>query len=383
MMKRKVCIVTGTRAEWGLLSGIARELSLRPDIELQIVATNMHLIERYGFTVREIETDGFTVNERVEMTPVDDSPAAAAEAVGRCMQGMARAFQRLRPDAVVILGDRSELLAVATAATIMRIPIVHLHGGEITEGAIDDSIRHALTKLAALHLVATDEYRRRVISMGEEPERVINTGAIGVYNAMAQQSMSLSDLSASLGFDVDESTLLVTYHPATLDSADAASRFAQLLEALDRFPDNKVIVTYPNNDADNGAILSMIRAYAEANPDRVLAVPSLGRVRYLSALRYVAAVVGNSSSGIIEAPAMKVPTVDIGIRQRGRAAAESVIHCGDSAGEIADAITFALSPQAKAVAGSCENPYYKPDTLRLIVDAIATTNITPQKKFYE
>ncbi len=384
-MRRKVCIVTGTRAEWGLLSGIARSLESRDDVELQVVATNMHLDERYGMTVNEIVADGIEVTARVPMPLSGDSPADRVRAMGECMKGLADVLEHLSPDVVVILGDRYEMLAVASAATVMCIPIVHIAGGEITEGAVDDSIRHAITKMSSLHLTATEEYRQRVIAMGEEPHRVINTGAIGVYNAMNEPVMTSRELEESIGFKVDADTLLVTFHPATLDQAPVETRFGALLEALDRFPSSRVIITYPNNDARGAVIIPMIERYAAAHPDRVKAVPSLGKRRYLSALRHVGAVVGNSSSGIVEVPSAGIPTVDIGVRQSGRLAAGSVIHCGDSADEIAEAIGKALSEEWRRIAASTDNPYFRHDTLRLITDAIAETPIETlrHKKFHD
>lgn len=383
--KRKVCIVTGTRAEWGLLSGIARELSSRSEVTLQIVATNMHLDPRYGMTVNEIVNDGFNVDERVPIPPLSDSEADRARAMALCGLGMADAFERLQPDVVVILGDRYEMLAVASVATVMRIPIVHIAGGEITRGAIDDSIRHAITKMASLHLTATAEYRQRVISMGEAPSRVVNTGAIGVYNAMNEKLMDLKELEESVGFEIGEDSLLVTMHPATLDDTDTAIHIDNLLKALDFFKDNRIIFTYPNNDARGEVIINMIDRYAAANPERVHVVPSLGKKRYLSALKYVKAVIGNSSSGIVEVPSMKIPTVDIGSRQSGRLAADSVIHTDTDTASIKRAISLALSDRWQEKSRATVNPYYKPDTLQLIVNAIATTplNILQHKEFYD
>lgn len=384
--RRRVAIVTSTRADWGLLSGIARGLALRDDVELQIVATNMHLDPRYGGTIAEIEADGFEVAERVEMTPATDAPVDLAKATSRCLAGMADAFDRLRPDLLLILGDRYEMLAVATAATLMRIPIAHIAGGEISEGAIDDNIRHALTKLSALHLVATEPYRRRVIAMGEHPSKVINTGAIGVYNIANVDLMPKREFEASIGgMELDRDTLLVTMHPATADDGAVADRMQSLLDALDRFPDSKLLITYPNNDSNGAVIIDMINCYAERWPDRVTVVPSLGRRRYLSALRYVGAVVGNSSSGIVEVPSAGIPTVDVGVRQRGRLAAESVIHVADDADSIAAGIAKALSDGFRTVSAKVVNPYYKPDTLKLIVDAVAETPIESlkAKSFYD
>lgn len=383
--RRKVAIVTSTRADWGLLSGIARGLDSRADVELSVIATNMHLDSRYGDTVNEILADGIAVAERVEMTPVSDSPADTARATARCLDGMAGAFERLRPDLLLILGDRYEMLAVATAATLMRIPIAHIAGGEISEGAIDDNIRHALTKLSALHLTATEPYRRRVIAMGEDPSRVINTGAIGVYNISTVELMPAHELEASIGMPLDSGTLLVTMHPATADDADVDERMQSLLDALDRFPDSRVLFTYPNNDSRGAVIIGMIHRYADRWPGRVAVVPSLGRRRYLSALKCVGAVVGNSSSGIVEVPSAGIPTVDIGIRQRGRIAADSVIHADDDADSIAAAIAKALSPEFRRFAAGVGNPYSRPDTLRTIVEAVATfpLDMLRRKKFYD
>ncbi len=370
---RKVCIVTGTRAEWGLLSPIARELKSRPDVELQIIATNMHLMERYGLTVNEIQADGFEIDRRVPMDTADGSPESVACAMAQCLSGMAHAFASLKPDLVVILGDRTEMLAVASAAVTMRIPIVHLHGGEESQGAIDNSIRHAITKLASLHLTSTEVYRHRVIQMGENPDYVINTGAMGVYNCINEPVLPKSDLESFLKIPLTDKSLLVTYHPATLDGQSPATRFKALLDALDNTDHGSVLFTYPNNDAHGNEIIPMIQQYAAAHPGAVAAFPSLGMRRYLSVLHYIGAVAGNSSSGIIEVPSMHIPSVNIGIRQQGRIAADSVIHCGDSATEIAEAITFALSPQGRQLALTASNPYGSSDTLRKCVKAIAET----------
>lgn len=382
-MSRKICIVTGSRAEWGLLSPIARRLSETDGVEVDIVATNMHLSERYGLTVNEIVRDGFEVAASVPMEADRDDEVGKAHAMGLCLSGMADAFERLNPDAVMILGDRYEMLAVASAAVVMRIPIIHLHGGEISEGAVDDSIRHAITKMASLHLTATEEFRRRVIRMGEEPESVVNTGAIGVYNIMHLPLMAREELSESVGFDLSGDYVVVTYHPATLDPADPADRMGALIEALDRFRELKVIVTYPNNDARGQRIIPLIDRWSTVNPQRVKAIPSLGLTRYLSALKYARAAVGNSSSGLIEVPSMGIPTVNVGIRQQGRLAGESVYSCGDSADEIARTLFFALSPEGQQKAREAANPYARENTLELIVDAVLTKPLNSSKHFYE
>lgn len=374
MKKRKVCIVTGTRADWGLLSPIAAELRSRDDIELQIIATNMHLSPRYGHTIDEIIDGGFDVDDSVAIIDDGDNgtPTPVAQQMSRALSGIADAFHRLRPDMAVVLGDRYEMLATASAATLLRIPIVHLHGGETSEGAIDNSIRNAITALASLHLTSTEAYRRKVIAMGEPESLVINTGAIGVYNAMNVPLMSRSELQRSLSFYIPKDTLLVTYHPATLDRMPVAEQCRQLLTALDRFPNSRLLITYPNSDPGSCEIIAKILDYERRDPDRVRVIPSLGMRRYLSALQFVAAVVGNSSSGIIEVPSMGIPTVDIGPRQRGRIAADSVIHCDCNADDIAASISKALRREHSE---NIANPYYQPDTLRRIVEAIATTPI--------
>ena len=311
-------------------------------------------------------------------SPVDSAEGASAadtvRAAAECMAGMADAFEAIRPDMVVILGDRYEMLAVAQAATVMRIPIVHIAGGEISEGAFDDSIRHAITKLSSLHLTATEPYRRRVVQMGEDPTLVVNTGAIGVYNLTHETPIPREELEAGLGITIDRRTLLVTLHPATMDDTPAAETCANMLRALDSFPESTLIFTYPNNDPEGESIIRIIEGYVAVRKGRAVAVASLGWKRYLSALHYVGAVVGNSSSGIVEVPSMGIPTVDIGIRQRGRLCAPSVIHCATDTSSIASAIARALSPEFRETAAAVVNPYGGPDTLRAMVDAILSAD---------
>lgn len=370
---KRIAFITGTRAEWGLLSPVAKALAATDGIEVKIVATNMHLMPRYGNTVDEIVADGFDVAERVPMDDTDGSELRTVEVMAQCLKGMAEAFDRLKPDRVVILGDRFEMLSAATAALMMRIPIIHIAGGETTLGAIDDSIRHAITEMSWLHLTATEPYRRRVIAMGAAPERVINTGAIGVYNALNEPLMSRDELAASVGLDFERPTLLVTYHAATADDRSPVEQFQALLDALDRHGDVDVLITYPNNDPRGGGLVTLIEQWVKANSHRAVGIPSLGKTRYLSALRYVDAVVGNSSSGIVEVPSMHIPTVNIGTRQEGRISGESVVHCGVTADEIDRAIAYALSDEGREKARRAANPYYRPDTLGVMVKAIAGT----------
>lgn len=365
-----VCIATSTRADWGLLRPVAEGLRDAGHVRTAILATNMHLSDRYGHTADEITAAGFEIAARVPMHEEDDTEAGRARAMAECLAGTADALERMRPDAIVILGDRYEMLAVASAAQLMRVPIVHIAGGEVSLGAVDDSIRHAITKLASLHLTATADYRRRVIQMGEQPDRVVNTGAIGVWNLGNRSLMSRTELEADLGIRPGRPFVVATFHPATLDPADPADRCRAMLDALDRFPGLHAVLTYPNNDARSAGIIDAIEAWAAARPDRVTLRKSLGMTRYLSAITYAAAVVGNSSSGLVEVPSAGTPTVDIGMRQRGRTAGPSVIHCGDSADEIASALARALSPDMQALAARRENPYGRSGTRDAMVEAV-------------
>ncbi|MDE6134308.1 MAG: UDP-N-acetylglucosamine 2-epimerase (hydrolyzing) [Muribaculaceae bacterium] len=364
----KVCIVTTTRADWGLLQPLAGELKRNPHIDLAIVASNMHLMEEFGMTVTEISDAGFDIAGKVDMRVDGDDEISRAKAMARCLGGMAEEFGRLSPDALIILGDRYEMLAVASAAAVMHIPVVHIAGGEISEGANDDSFRHAITKLSHLHLTATEPYRRRVIQMGEEPDRVFNTGAIGVWNATHIEPCSLSELESFLGMQLaGESVAVVTYHPATNDTSLAPGvAMDEFLAALDDFPELKYVITYPNNDAGGTGLIGQIRAFADSRQGRVCAVPSLGMRRYHSLLRHARMVIGNSSSGIVEVPSYGIPTVDVGIRQRGRIAADSVIHCGADRTSVSRAIGRALVMDCRGVV----NPYGRPDTLAAMTDAV-------------
>lgn len=378
-MQRKILIATTTRADWGLLAPLARRLAARPDCRVDVMASNMHLDPARGMTIDEIRADGFA--PIVAPMPVGfDGAADAARAAGALQQSVADVLERLAPDLTVILGDRFEMLSVAAAAVIMRVPLVHISGGEVTEGAFDDCFRHALTKLSSLHLTATEAYRRRVIQLGERPDRVINTGAIGVMNAAAPAPMSRAELEADLGWSFGSDALLLTVHPETLGPDNV---IGPTLEALDRFPDSRVLITYPNNDPAGQRIIDAVNAYAAAQPrGRVLIVPSLGRRRYHSALRCVKAVVGNSSSGIVEVPSAGIATVNIGNRQKGRISAASVINCPAQADAIVAAIGRALASDFTGV----ENPYSRPDTLDIMERAVAETPLDllrAPKKFYD
>ena len=370
---RKICIATGTRADWGLLSGIAKALNSRDDVELQIVATNMHLSERYGFTFREIEHDGLHIDYRVPMPADTDTPHDTVAAMSVCIRGFADAFEALRPDLLLILGDRYEMLAVASAAMIFRIPIAHIAGGTISEGAYDDSIRHSITKMSHLHLTETEECRRRVIQLGEAPERVFNTGAIGIYNILHTHFLSREELETELATPIPEKSLFVTFHPATLDAVPQNEQCANLLAALESRSDYKVFFSYPNNDTAGRIIIDMIEDYVRQNPERAYVRPSYGQLRYFSLMRFMKAAVGNSSSGIVEVPSLHIPTLNIGIRQNGRRRAASVVDCGVTLDEISRGLHRVLGADMQQLARTVQNPYEQPDTLQRIVDVVCNT----------
>lgn len=373
-MTRKIAVFTGTRADWGLLSPVASALRSNPKAQVKIAATNMHLSERCGLTINEVRADGFDPYV-IEMDPdhAELSATSRVQEMARCMSGTAQWLEQTRSDLALILGDRYEMLAIASACLMTDTPIAHIAGGETSLGAIDDSIRHAITQMASIHLTATEPYRQRVIAMGKAPERVVNTGAIGLYNLETLNNPATAgEIASATGVWPDHNTILFTYHPATIDNATPSERAEQIVEALTQLVDNhgvKVIITSSNNDAGGKIINEALRVFAmsRTGSGRVGMVPSLGRRRYLSALKLVGAVVGNSSSGIVEVPSAGIPTVDIGCRQKGRIAASSVIHCGDDSGKIVEAVTYALGPNRPLPA---ENPYYKADTLSLMVDAL-------------
>jgi UDP-hydrolysing UDP-N-acetyl-D-glucosamine 2-epimerase len=381
-MTRKVAIFTGTRAEYGLLYWLMTEVRQDSALELQIIVGGMHLSPEFGETWRLLESDGFSIDAKVEMLLSSDTPVGVAKSMGLGTIGFADALDRLRPDVLVVLGDRFEALSIAQVALVMRIPIAHLHGGELTEGAYDDGIRHALTKMAYLHFVAAPQYQARVIQMGESPERVFNVGAVGLDHLMRTPLMSLVELRESLNFALDQPFLLVTYHPVTSADEDPEQSFVAIIEALYRFPNHQVIITYPNADNGGRVIIPLLEAFAAKYPNRILAIPSLGFRRYLSAVNLAAAVVGNSSSGIIEVPSFGVPTVNIGVRQAGRLCAGSIVHCAATSEAVTRALTTVLDDDFSAACKLTINPYGEGDAARSIVNVLKTVDLDAQKTFH-
>lgn len=383
---KKVCIVTGTRAEYGLLKPVIDKVYKSDTLELQLVVTGMHLSTEFGLTYKEIEDDGYPITSKVEMLLGSDTPVGITKSMGVAMIGFADCFYRNRSDIVVILGDRYEMLAVASAAMIARIPIAHIHGGELTEGAIDDAIRHSMSKMSQLHFTATEEYRKRVIQLGEQPQNVYNVGALGVENTKKVSLLEKSRLEEEIGFQFREPTIMVTYHPVTLDGMTSEKQFSDLLQVLDLHKEVSVIFTKANSDTDGRIINRMIDDFVALNKERCRAYTSLGQVKYLSALQYCAAVVGNSSSGIIEAPSFGIPTVNIGDRQKGRICAESVISCGNSIEEMDAALSKALSWEIREKARGVQNPYEGTNTSDGIIDVISRAlneGINLKKVFYD
>lgn len=383
-MTRRVCVVTGTRAEYGLLRWVIDGIAKSPVLDLQLVATGMHLSPEFGLTYREIEGDGYVIDAKVEMLLSSDTATGVAKAMGLGLIGFADVFERLRPDVVVLLGDRFEILAAASAALVARIPVAHLHGGETTEGAFDEAIRHALTKMSHLHFVAAEPYRQRVIQLGEHPDCVYLVGGLGVDAIHRVPLLDRAALEASLDFRFGERNLLVTFHPVTLESQSVEQQMDELLAALDMLHDTRLIITLPNADNGGRAIIRRIEAFVASHP-HARAYTSLGQQRYLSCLRQVDAVVGNSSSGLAEAPSMGTGTINIGDRQRGRLRAASVIDCKPNRHDILRAIEISYSEAFRAKLASVVNPYGDGGASQRIVQVLETVKLSDlvKKAFHD
>lgn len=357
MNARKICVVTGSRADYGLLYWLMKGIAADPALELQVVATGMHLAPEFGLTVRQVEDDGFRVAARVEMLLSSDTPVAISKSLGLGVIGFADALQQLRPDVMVVLGDRFEILAAAQAALVLGIPTAHIHGGERSEEAFDESIRHAITKMAQWHFVAAEPYRKRVVQMGEPPERVFNCGSPGLDHLDTLQWLTRAELEKALGMRLGLPLFLVTYHPVTLSGDSPVGPMQELLEALEAFPEATLVFTYPNADTGGRAIIGCIDAFVARHPQRARAFVSLGQQRYLSLMRECDVVIGNSSSGLTEAPALRRATVNLGGRQAGRLKAASVIDAPERREAIEAAIRKALSEGFRRGLPHTESPY--------------------------
>lgn len=356
---RRICVVTGSRADYGLLYWLLLLLKQDADVELQLVVTGMHLSCEFGRTVELIEKDGFSIADRIEMLLSSDSPQGLATSMGVGTIGFGQSLARLQPEVLVLLGDRFEILCAAQAAMLANIPIAHIHGGERTEGVIDEAVRHAVTKMSHLHFVATEQYARRVRQMGEADGNVFTVGTPGLDYLARIDWMDAATLATSLDFTISRPFFLVTYHPVTLKGGGQSGLDA-LLEALDAFPDSSVLITFPNADTYGRQLIDKLKQYSAARGEHVKVVMSLGQQRYWSAMKAADVVIGNSSSGLTEAPSLGVPSVNIGTRQQGRLRSPSVIDCDDAADAIEAAIRTALSPDFKSIASECRSSYGGP-----------------------
>lgn len=383
-MRRSICIVTGTRAEYGLLKPLIDEFKGERSVRLQVIATGMHLSPEFGLTYKEIETDRVEIDEKVEMLLSSDTPVGISKSIGLGVISFAEAYQRLKPDIVVVLGDRFEILSAVIAALVARVPVAHLHGGEATEGAIDEAIRHSITKMSHLHFTSTEQYRQKVIQLGESPSRVFNVGAIGIDNIETVKPIARKRLENMLGIKFVHPTFLVTFHPVTLERSSSERYFSELLEAFSELKSVNLIFTKPNSDTDGRVISQLIDRFVAQNTYRAKAFVSLGRARYLSVMRYVDGIVGNSSSGIIEAPSLKKGTVNIGNRQKGRIFADSVISCEPQRKAIIDSIRTLLSDHFQKRLKDVSSPYGDGGTAKKISKVLSTYPLDgiTRKSFY-
>ncbi|HIF9178873.1 TPA: UDP-N-acetylglucosamine 2-epimerase [Photobacterium damselae] len=383
---RKICVVTATRAEYGLLKCLLEDIQNDPELELQIISTGTHLSPEFGLTHQQILNDGFDVNKKIEILLSSDTPVGVSKSMGLAQISFAEAFDELRPDIIVVLGDRYELIPIVSAANIARIPVAHLSGGELTEGAIDELIRHAITKLSQLHFTAMDEYTQRVIQMGELPERVFTVGEVGLDNLLRMQLMTKEEFEASIEHELKNKNILFTYHPETTQNIDEVeSDFTKILQGLDQLGETLIIFTKANADVGGRLINKMIDEYVDAHSDQAISFTSLGQLRYLSALQYVDAVVGNSSSGIVEAPSFKVATVNIGNRQKGRVRAESIIDVNVDTEQLVSALNRINTPEFKSTLKSVVNPYGQGNSSHQVIKVLKDVDLNSlkTKPFYD
>jgi len=368
-MSRKICVITGTRAEYGLLRWVMQGVKDDPDLVLQIIATGMHLSPEFGLTYREIEKDGFQIDRKVEMLTSSDTAVGVAKSMGLGLIGFADALSDLKPDLIVALGDRFEIFSVVAAALVARIPVAHLHGGELTEGAFDEAFRHSITKMSHLHFVAVEEYRQRVIQLGEQADRVFLVGGLGVDAVRRVNLLDREELEASLDFKLGAKNLLITFHPATLEASTAADQMAELLSALAGLTDTRLLFTLPNADTGGRELIKMVEQFVVQHAN-ARAWPSLGQLRYLSCVAQVDGVIGNSSSGLLEVPSFRKGTINIGERQRGRLQAASIINCEPTHRSISAAIEKLYSEEFQANLKQVSNPYGDGGASEKVVKAI-------------
>lgn len=380
MSKRKICVVTGTRAEYGLFYPIMKKIQNSIELELQLIATTMHLSEEFGGTYKQIEEDGFTINDKIENLLSANSKSSIAKSTGLAIILLSDALARLQPDLLLLLGDRYETHAAATAAMLMNIPIAHIHGGEITEGAVDEQIRHSITKMSYIHFTSTEEYRQRVIQMGENKSRVFRSGAPGIDNIINLKHLSKSELEENLDWKFGEASAIFTYHPVTLEHSDVSDDITHVFSVLEQSGLN-VLFTYANADNNGRIINQKIEEFCRAKPARYKVVKSLGQTRYLSAMKYTDILIGNTSSGIIEAASFQKPVVNIGNRQKGRLQSGNVIDC--SIEELDNAIKQARSEEFQHRCKILNNIYGNGNASDIIIDILSTIELSVLKKFVD
>ena len=385
MKKRKICVVTGSRAEYGLLRYLMKEIQVSSEFELQIIATGMHLSPEFGLTYQEIEKDRFVINEKVEMLLASDTSSAISKSTGLGIIGFSDSYNSLKPDLIIVLGDRYEILAAVIAALFAKIPIAHIHGGETTQGAYDEAIRHSITKMAWWHFVAAKEYQKRVIQLGEDSERVFNVGGLGVAAIKKTKLLSKKELIKNTGIQFRKKNLLVTYHPVTLEKQTSQKHFQVLLDVLQELKNVYLIFTMPNADSDGRIIKKMINEFTDNNKIRSISFTSMGRLKYLSTLQFVDGVIGNSSSGLAEAPTFKVGSINIGDRQKGRLKADSVIDCKPTKASIKQSIETLYSKDFRNILSAVQNPYGKGNASEKIMKILREVKIPEQlkKEFYD
>lgn len=381
---RKICVVTGTRAEFGLLRPLIKLIENDADFQLQMVATGMHLSPEFGYTIDEITQAGFRVDRKVECILSSDSSVGISKSIALAVSGFADVFADLQPELLVVLGDRTEIFASVIAGAMANIPIAHIHGGETTEGAYDEAIRHSITKFSQLHFTSTEAYRKRVIQLGENPQSVFNVGAIGLDSIKNLKLLDREEFENSIGFQLAKQNILVTYHPVTLEKESPKETFRAILDVLDELKDTNLIFTHANSDKNGRIINEMIGQYVQSNKHKAIEIPSLGQLRYLSALQWVDCVVGNSSSGIVEVPMFNIPTINIGDRQKGRISPQSVIHCDNSLESIEKSVYLALSVDFQQVIKNQEQLYGEGNTAESIIKVLKKyTNLSLKKSFYD
>ena len=381
----KILVITSGRADYGLLYWVMRNIDASPDYELQIIATGMHLSPEFGSTYQKIEEDGFTINRKVELLLSSDTNEAISKSMGLGMIGFSSAFEELQPDLIVVLGDRFEIFAAVATAMVQKFPIAHIHGGESTEGSIDEAIRHCITKMSHLHFTANEKYSKRVIQLGENPGRVFNVGGPGIENIKKLKLLTKVQLEKAINFKLNIKNILVTFHPVTLENKTSKKQFRELLDTVDELENTNIIFTKANSDIGGKIINHMIDQYVKKNSDKSMCAASLGQLNYLSVLRYVDFMIGNSSSGIHEAPSFKIGTINIGDRQNGRIKSKSVLNCLPNKRSIKKAIKIIYSNKFQKLLKNVKNPYGNGCASKKIVKVLKTAKLDNilRKNFFD